>query len=31
MIKNFDLFRWKTAGMTNLGVNKLLKFYQQKS
>lgn len=29
MITNFDLFRWKTAGMTNLGVNKLLKFYQQ--
>ncbi|RZI48221.1 DNA-processing protein DprA [Lactococcus kimchii] len=27
MITNFDLYRWKNAGMTNLGVNKLLKFY----
>ena len=29
MITNFDLFRWKNAGMTNLGVNKLLKFYRK--
>ncbi|ARE25867.1 DNA-processing protein DprA [Lactococcus cremoris] len=29
MITNFDLFRWKKAGMTNLGVNKLLKFFRK--
>ena len=29
MITNFELFRWKNAGMTNLGVNKLLKFYRK--
>lgn len=29
MITNFELFRLKNAGMTNLGVNKLLKFYQE--
>ena len=29
MITNFDLFRWKKAGMINLGVNKLLKFFHK--
>lgn len=29
MITNFDLYRWKKAGMTNLGVNKLLKFFHR--
>ncbi|MFC4652461.1 DNA-processing protein DprA [Lactococcus nasutitermitis] len=29
MITNFDIYRWKNAGMTNLGVNKLLKFYRK--
>lgn len=26
-MNNFDIFRYKNAGMTNLGVNKLIKFY----
>ena len=29
MITNFDLYRWKKAGMTNLEVNKLLKFFHR--
>lgn len=28
MITNFDLFRWKNAGMSNLGVNRLLEHYK---
>ena len=29
MITNFDIFCYKSAGMTNLGINKLIKFYRQ--
>lgn len=29
MLTNFDLFRLKDAGMTNLGINKLLKFHHK--
>jgi DNA processing protein len=29
LLTNFDLFRLKDAGMTNLGINKLLKFHHK--
>ncbi|MDR0300511.1 MAG: DNA-processing protein DprA [Streptococcaceae bacterium] len=29
MLTNYEIFRLKKAGMTNLGVNKLIKFYRQ--
>ncbi|MFV0556653.1 MAG: DNA-processing protein DprA [Lactovum sp.] len=28
-ITNFDIYRYKVSGMTNRGVNKLIKFYRQ--
>ena len=29
MISNFDIFRYKQAGMTNLGINKLIIYYKE--